>query len=77
VVRYSRQVTYNRIIKAVVGVVDGGIGVNWEYLGFEKEEFKSFTIPVPDLTKQSRLVSSLSAARAARRAFCLNNGKTL
>jgi len=42
VVRYSRQVTYNRIIKAVVGVVDGGIGVNWEYLGFEKEEFKSF-----------------------------------
>ena len=33
-VRYSRQVTYNRIIKAVVGVVDGGIGVNWEYLGF-------------------------------------------
>ena len=32
-----------------------------------KEEFKSFTIPVPEINEQARLVAALDAARAARR----------
>lgn len=32
-----------------------------------KEEFKSFTVPVPGIAEQSRLVAALDAARAARR----------
>ena len=32
----------SKTIPVIVGVVDGGIGVNWGLLEFEKEEFKTF-----------------------------------
>lgn len=42
-----------------------------------KEEFKSFTIPLPDIAEQLRLVADLSAARVARRQMLLESTNLL
>ena len=39
---YGSPTVRGRLVRATLGTVNGGIGVNWEYLGLEKEEFKDF-----------------------------------